>query len=710
MSSFRAEARDRFGPSLEDAHVNKRRRQHSRSRNSRDLRDSREPRDPRDIREESPRYPVPVYTSPRQSVLQSPPRSSFTPPQSFSPSSNGSFQQPSVPPPPPDSLWHRPLSPTPRKLGDTSFRYVELDTAQHEIRLLRILPETSSIIQCELLHTSLENPRSYIAISYAWGDVEETRAIILDGHEFPVTESLWLALQRLRSRSFPVIVWADAVCINQQNTIERNFQIQEMAAIYSKAYSVAIWLGPEADNSHKAIQFMHELLEAEIKEEGRGWITRDIITSRRRRPDLQSLVCLFHRDYWKRLWVVQEVTNARDATVYCGSSAIPWATYEAASRLFLKYAAELDTAQLEASVEGIPPPSIPVRRSSRWSTALSIHGPGRLRDQIALSSSAAGLLPALLFHRDRSCADPRDKVYGILGLLSPYERSEILVDYNIPISQVYINVVDYLLSTTRRLDVIRASIHLLDHEAAVKLPSWVPDWSYNPNVRPMVNKERPFCASGKTDVKFAFSGRRKQLEISAIFIDTIGSTGIDLSSQIGVDNAVTAFFAWRLSVIQNSGYDIAAHEAFCRTLCLGQSDDRWTSREWMGMIYHTFASLLQERLPALPLDPQLQYYAANPFPMSAEQREDIFYSRVMDSMAARRFSIGCTGLLCLGSSFGRKDDIIVIPLGCSTPIMLRRQGQDYIYVGDIYVDGYMYGRAIDELNNGMRQLQTFTLN
>jgi hypothetical protein len=693
--------RDRFGPPQdEDAHVNKRPR-HSRTGTSRDL------------REQSPRYAAPAYSPSRhqlvlqQTVLHSPPRSNFTPPQSFSPSSNSSSQPTSASLP--DSIWHRPLSPRISwKLGDTSFRYVELDIEESEIRLVRILPDNGSAIHCELLHTSLENPRSYIAISYAWGDVDETRSIILDGHELPITENLWQALKRLRSRSFPVVVWADALCINQQNANERSLQVQAMVDIYSKAYGVAVWLGEEADNSDEAIDLMHELLEAEAKDEGRGWLVRDIINSRRRRPYFQSLISLFHRDYWERLWVVQEITNAADVTVYCGSSAVPWTTYAAASRLCQKYVKEIDAAELESSVEGVLAPRT---LSSRWSTALSLQGPGLLRDQNAqnLKSSTPGFLSTLLLYRDRSCTDPRDKVYGTLGMVSEYERSEFLVDYSLPTSHVYINVVEYLLSTTRQLDVIRASIHLVDHEAAVKLPSWVPEWSYNPNVRPLVNKDHPFCASGKTDAKFAFSNRRKHLDISAIFIDTIGSTGIELSSHIGVDNAVTAFFAWRLSVIQKCGYDLAAHEAFCRTLSLGQSDQRWTPREWMEFIYHTFGGLLRERLPLLPLDPQLQFYAASPPPIPAEEREKIFYSCIMDSISARRFCISSTGLLCLGSSFGRKDDLIVIPLGCSTPIMLRRQGQEYTYVGDIYVDGYMYGKAIEELNSGMRHLQLFTL-
>jgi hypothetical protein len=284
------------------------------------------------------------------------------------------------------------------------------------------------------------------------------------------------------------------------------------------------------------------------------------------------------------------------------------------------------------------------------------------------------------------------------------------VDYNLPISHVFIDVVGYLLSTTRRLDVIRSSIHLSDHHSSVKLPSWTPDWSYDTKLRPIDNKYRHFSAAAKTDAKYSFSNRRKQLDISAIVLDTIESTGAELPSQAEVDNAITAFFSWRLSVIQRSGYDLAAHEAFCRTLFLDQAPQEWTSAEGMEFVYHTFGCLLQARLPALPLDPQLQFYATKSSTVSAEQREKIFHSLIVDSMAARRFCISSTGLLCLGASVLRKDDVVVVPLGCSTPIILRRHAREYTYVGDIYVDGYMHGLAVEELNDGARPLESFTLN
>src|SRR3569833_213996 len=59
--------------------------------------------------------------------------------------------------------------------GDGTFKHRVLQ--QNEFRLLKILPEASSIIKCEVFHAPLDNPPSYTAISYAWGDADKTKKI-----------------------------------------------------------------------------------------------------------------------------------------------------------------------------------------------------------------------------------------------------------------------------------------------------------------------------------------------------------------------------------------------------------------------------------------------------------------------------------------------------------------------------------------------------
>jgi hypothetical protein len=83
------------------------------------------------------------------------------------------------------------------------------------------------------------------------------------------------------------------------------------------------------------------------------------------------------------------------------------------------------------------------------------------------------LLYVLLYHRHKVCAEPRDRVYAVLGLLAAHERSQFPIDYNISVREIFTNVVDYLLRTTQRLDVICASIHFPPHRDIFSLPSWV---------------------------------------------------------------------------------------------------------------------------------------------------------------------------------------------------------------------------------------------
>jgi hypothetical protein len=530
-----------------------------------------------------------------------------------------------------------------------------------------------------------------------WGDVEDTRLILLDGHEFPITENLWQVLQRLRRRSLPVILWADGICINQSDTNEKGLQVPLMTEIYTKAYSVAIWLGPQADNSHMAVDLMHEIVAAEVEGD---WLVKEIIHSRTKLVAFQALAILFRREYWNRVWVVQEVANGSDITVYCGNIAAPFSLYADASKLFSKYNTELVRASREAVVDGS---TAPVSRGStglfNWSNILSTLGPGGLRNP------GRGMLNALLFHRDKHCSDPRDKVYGLLGILSLEERDCFGVDYNISMNEVYTNVVHYLLTTTRRLDVLCASIHIMGIQTTSGLPSWVPDWSYYPVIEP-IGRMQDFCASGKSDVDFRFSNRRKSLEISGIVLDNMRSCGIALGSLTSINEMRMAFLEWRSRLIQGRGYDVAVHESFCRTLCMNMSNDG--PRELMESTYHAFAILLQE-LPSIELDSQLKFYASTSVGSSATFAAEMLFNFFHRTMAGRRFCMTFTGLLCLGSSSCVQDDIVIVPLGCSTPIILRKRNQTYTYIGDIYVDGYMYGRAIDELNSGVRQLQNFVL-
>lgn len=107
-----------------------------------------------------------------------------------------------------------------------------------------------------------------------------------------------------------------------------------------------------------------------------------------------------------------------------------------------------------------------------WSKVLCDHGPSNMRDEKRPNEST-NLLRMLLSHREKLCNEPRDRVYAVLGLLAAHERSQFPVDYTVSVREIFTNVVDYLLRTTQRLDVICATIHFPLHPNRFSLPSWV---------------------------------------------------------------------------------------------------------------------------------------------------------------------------------------------------------------------------------------------
>ena len=125
-----------------------------------------------------------------------------------------------------------------------------------QIRLLYLSSgKDSEQLECSLqivkpfkdLNCSMSSPQSakpcYEAISYVWGDATMKEVIICDGKTLWITSSLANALRSVRLPTKVRVLWADGICINQDDIKERGHQVILMAAIYSAAHQVLCWLG-----------------------------------------------------------------------------------------------------------------------------------------------------------------------------------------------------------------------------------------------------------------------------------------------------------------------------------------------------------------------------------------------------------------------------------------------------------------------------------
>jgi hypothetical protein len=145
--------------------------------------------------------------------------------------------------------------------GDGKYHYLPLNHKNDEIRLLRLLPGEK--LAGELVTVSLAEFPRFVALSYAWGDRSERERIYLDRGWLYVTTNLAAALRNgiilnMIEESDLKAIWADAICINQDDNNEKGQQVMRMRQIYMQAKTV-IWLGSEADNSQDAVALIRKL-------------------------------------------------------------------------------------------------------------------------------------------------------------------------------------------------------------------------------------------------------------------------------------------------------------------------------------------------------------------------------------------------------------------------------------------------------------------
>jgi hypothetical protein len=125
-----------------------------------------------------------------------------------------------------------------------AFQYEPLPSGR-SIRLLKLHPEvTQDLRHCSVLNADLDSEElQYEAISYAWADSTGTHSLFYNGSEFAITRSLFTALQRFRYARQTRLLWADAVCIDQESIPERNSQVRLVRLTYKKASYALAWFG-----------------------------------------------------------------------------------------------------------------------------------------------------------------------------------------------------------------------------------------------------------------------------------------------------------------------------------------------------------------------------------------------------------------------------------------------------------------------------------
>ena len=272
----------------------------------------------------------------------------------------------------------------PSEVG-VGFRYQPLDASLDCMRLVEIEPSDDpyQIPICSLVHVAFGKKPKYEALSYMWGDESCKKKIRLNGQVFYVGQNLWDALRFLRNRGSGLRYWIDAISINQIDVDERNRQLRIMPHIYTRAQTVLVWLGKKY--AHYPAGSCDEP-------------TKPTTDSSLLLEDLCS------DPYWNRVWIVQEIGKARKIQICYGEVEEAWDTV----------------------IDNITRQSRKTRnkKKKKWKIEedrleVDYHemGPMRLERGRKEKYNGGHTLRALLEnHQHAVCKDPRDKIYGFVGL------------------------------------------------------------------------------------------------------------------------------------------------------------------------------------------------------------------------------------------------------------------------------------------------------
>ncbi|KAF4445231.1 heterokaryon incompatibility [Fusarium acutatum] len=295
------------------------------------------------------------------------------------------------------------------------FQYEPFDLESAGFRLVLIEKGAQSRLPCRLWQAYLNDIIPYEALSYSWGSQSTPREITIDGKILSITESLYEALWHLRRPDEDRMLWVDALCIDQNNINERGHQVNHMGEIYKKADRVIIWLGYVSGDAVK-LKSGIDMFEKNLPLNAFSQWSQEDIRWKQTWKEVEAglgefcqeelangLQTFMEKPWFSRVWILQEVANAKRATVKCNLG-------EMSTKLFalLPYLTGVEVSQQCQAVLDIMAGEM--RRSSWW-------------------NKSRNLCQLLWKFRGCQATDPRDRVYALLGMATDIQESGILADY-----------------------------------------------------------------------------------------------------------------------------------------------------------------------------------------------------------------------------------------------------------------------------------------
>lgn len=308
-----------------------------------------------------------------------------------------------------------------------------LDSSHFRLIYLTSSEDISAPIHIQLEEYSFTDHPEYETVSYVWGGEEGDSTPckpVYIGRYWDVilaTKNCSALLYYLRSQRVCRVIWLDAICINQADNVEKPAQISRMGDIYSSCERVVAYFGDDLVSRPSGRKFRPRIDFRKPMETSAEFIVACAESAGLNEDQL------FERRYLTRIWIVQELLLSTEAMFPLGN---------------------LDILCNQGEAMDL------VLRGDREQPDI-------------LSTGERSLSYLLMATSHCHASDPRDRVYGILGLYKPPDNLQRLVpDYSISWRDCWLGTSAYILFVEKDL---KPLAHCVGSKHPCHLPSWVPD-------------------------------------------------------------------------------------------------------------------------------------------------------------------------------------------------------------------------------------------
>jgi hypothetical protein len=583
--------------------------------------------------------------------------------------------------------------------GKNYFRYLVLDPGTDN------MPLTGRLIL-----EDIDQAPEYDAISYVWGSPLLESEIICWGKSLRLTASLRDVLHHARLKDKTRNIWADQVCVNQADFVERSNQVALMAKIYEKSSATLIWLGDApAQTANEVISLFRDvrsIVNQHLNLSDGKWSNMselssdDPLVSDKR---WASLAQLARSPWFYRVWVVQEAGLSKRPQILYGKHNIEWDMLSTTLR-WLRHRGRPIAYKYHLEWHAIH-----IDREAIWSKAATT----LQRDD---GLYAWSLLDILHNSRQLEATEPKDYIYAFLGhpLVRHASTDELIVspDYTLELNQVFIDFASRWLEWTQDLNIL-AFVQASYSQGvcrSTKLPSWVPAWNrFAGSVLAQLG-ENLYDAGREVKSPPKYLKSRRLLVVEGVIFDKV-----EFASEVFIEKD----FAWG----QGSGSALPD-----------------TKRKWMLLLEHIF----NQEIANTHINPEervteLLYTMANAFTagMVSSSREfacraagyllqylseieppldqttfqimkslalplefDDFELQIAGAMINRRFAVTERGVFGLLPPTTKPGDFCSIIYGAKVPFIIRKitgMSENYEFIGESYINSAMKGEITQSL-------------